>query len=165
MEKNYACQSLTEPLRESSEEKGLLFRMKTKMLVIKDTGYARIKYKFLRIASGKSRDIMENKTLKLMPGDYVLVRPLREIALTLDERGRHKGLYFMPEMEQFCEKKFRVFKKVETILLEATGELRKIKSPTYFLEGVYCDGRKQGGCDRACFHYWREEWLTRNGAE
>jgi hypothetical protein len=165
MEKKYACQSLTEPLRESSEEKDLLFKMKTRMLVIKDTGYARIKYKFLRIVSKKSNDVAEKESLNLQPGDFVMVRPLSEIAMTLDERGRHKGLYFMPEMEKFCGKKFKVFKKIETILLEATGELRKIKSPTYFLEGVHCDGSKQGGCDRACFHYWREDWLTKNGVE
>lgn len=43
----------------------------------------------------------------------------------------------MPEMEQFCGKKFKIFKNVDTILLESTGELRKLRSPTLFLEGVH----------------------------
>jgi hypothetical protein len=86
---------------------------------------------------------------------------LEEIAMTLDERGRHKGLYFMPEMEKFCGQQFKIFKKIGTILLESNGELRTIKNPTYFLDGVYCDGSQQGGCDRSCFHYWREVWLKR----
>jgi hypothetical protein len=165
MENKYSCQSLTEPLKESSEEMNRLFKLKTKLFVIKDTGYARIKYKFLRMTAKKSPEVIQKEALNLKAGDYVMVRSLSEIAQTLDERGRHKGLYFMPEMEKFCGKKFRIFKKIETILLEATGELRKIKSPTYFLDGVHCDGSKQGGCDRACFHYWREEWLTTKGLE
>jgi len=161
MEKNYSCQSLAEPLREASEKKPLFFRIITKMLVIKDTGYARLKYKFLRITTKKTPDSAENESSNLQPGEFVQVRSMREISLTLDERGRQKGLYFMPEMEQFCGKRFKIFKKVETILLESTGELRKLRSPTLFLEGVLCDGENQGGCDRACFHFWRDEWLMR----
>jgi hypothetical protein len=67
----------------------------------------------------------------------------------------------MPEMEKFCGKKFKVFKKVEIIKLESTGEVRKLRSPSVFLEGVYCNGERHEGCDRACFHFWREAWLKR----
>jgi hypothetical protein len=77
--------------------------------------------------------------MNLQAGEWVEVRSMREISLTLDDWGRHKGLYFMPEMEQFFGKKFKIFKNVDTILLESTGELRKLRSPTLFLEGVYCD--------------------------
>ena len=55
----------------------------------------------------------------------------------------------------------KIFKKVETILLESTGELRKLRSPTLFLDGVLCDGSQQGGCARSCFHFWRDVWLKR----
>jgi hypothetical protein len=64
-------------------------------------------------------------------------------------------------MEQYCGGSFRVFKKVKTIKLEDTGEVRQLKSPTVFLEDVYCDGKRHQGCDRACFHFWREAWLKR----
>lgn len=97
----------------------------------------------------------------LQPGDWVEVLTMAEIAATLDERGRHKGLYFMPEMARYCGKRFQVVKKVEKIKLESNGELRMLKTPSYFLEGVYCDGKIQGGCDRSCFHFWREAWLKK----
>lgn len=103
----------------------------------------------------------EGDPLNLQPGEMVQVRSLDEVADTLDERRKFKGLYFMPEMEKFCGKDFKVFKRVETIKLESTGEVRKLRSPTVFLEGVYCDGERHEGCDRACFHFWREAWLRR----
>jgi len=164
MEKKDACQSLTEPLSEASEIKPKLFRMKTKLLVMKNTGVARLKYKFLRNGSTIKPLNINYEPLNLQLGEMVQVRSLAEIAMTLDERGRHKGLYFMPEMEKFCGQEFKIFKKIGTILLESNGELRTIKNPTYFLEGVFCDGSQQGGCDRSCFHYWREVWLKRTDA-
>ncbi len=99
--------------------------------------------------------------LNLQPGELVLIRPSEEIFATLDEKGKYRGLFFMPEMVKFCGKKFKVYKKVERIVLESTGEMRKIMSPTVFLEGVYCDGEFHDGCDRSCFCYWREIWLKR----
>jgi len=104
---------------------------------------------------------LENDTLNLQPGEWVQVRSIDEILATLDGKGKYKGLYFMPEMETFCGKKFKVFKKAEIIKLESTGEVRKLKSPSIFLEGVYCNGERHEGCDRACFHFWREIWLKR----
>lgn len=108
-----------------------------------------------------SKTITERDPLHLQPGEWVQVRPIDEIKATLDERNRYKGLFFMPEMKQYCGGKFSVFKKVKTIKLESTGEVRELKSPTVFLEGVYCNGNTQDGCDRACFHFWREAWLKR----
>lgn len=103
----------------------------------------------------------QEETLDLKPGDLVEVRPLEEIQATLDVNGKHRGLYFMRGMDLFCGKQFRVFKRVEKIMLETTGETRKILTPTVFLEGCLCDGKAYGGCDRSCFCYWREVWLKR----
>jgi hypothetical protein len=50
------------------------------------------------------------EVLDLQPGELVRIRSLEEIRSTLDEAERYRGLYFMPEMEEFCGKKFRVFK-------------------------------------------------------
>jgi len=85
-----------------------------------------------------------------------------EIFSTLDGNGKLKGLAFTPEMLKFCGKQFRVYKSLKNIILESTGELRKIKSPTVLLEGVFCNGEAHGNCDRSCFCFWREAWLKRS---
>ena len=99
--------------------------------------------------------------LDLQPGEFVQVRSLEEVLSTLDDNGKYKGLLFMPEMEDFCGKKCRVFKKVRSITLESDGEVRVLRSPTVFLEGVYCDGKRHHACDRSCLLFWREVWLKR----
>jgi hypothetical protein len=67
----------------------------------------------------------------------------------------------MPEMKNFCGNTYKVFKKVQVITLESTDEVRKLRNPAIFLEGVYCNGEHHEGCERSCFHYWREAWLKR----
>jgi len=99
--------------------------------------------------------------LNLKPGEWVKVRPEDEILSTLDAHGKYKGLYFMPEMKKFCGRRFRVHKVVKRMLLESTGEMRELKSPGIYLEGVFCDGKFHDRCDRYCFLLWKEAWLTR----
>ena len=98
--------------------------------------------------------------LSLKPRELVEVKSEHEVLATLDAEGKNRGLLWMRGMSSFCGKKYRVFKRVETILLESNGELRKMKN-TVLLEGVMCDGSEFFGCDRSCFHYWREVWLRR----
>jgi hypothetical protein len=100
-----------------------------------------------------------SEALGLKAGDLIEVRSAKEIVATLDEHGKLKGLGFTAEMMKFCGRRFRVYKRLDKIILEATGELRKIKSPTVLLEGVFCDGSAHGGCDRSCLCFWREAWL------
>ena len=100
----------------------------------------------------------DSETLNLQPGDLVQVKSEEEIRVTLDEHGRHRGLLWMPGMARFCGKRCTVFKRVETIMLESTGELRKLRN-TVSLTNVMCENLY--GCDRSCFHYWREVWLRR----
>ncbi len=97
----------------------------------------------------------------LQPMEWVEVRSAEEIRSTLNAKDRLYGLNFMPEMWKYCGQRFRVFKQVSKIMLESTGELREMRRPTYYLEGVYCDGEFHQGCDRSCFLLWREEWLKR----
>jgi len=101
----------------------------------------------------------------LLVGEWVEVRSAKEILATLDRQGKLKGLRFTPEMVKFCGKRLRVYRKLDKIILEATGELRKIRTPTVLLEGVFCDGSAHGGCDRSCFCFWREAWLKRVPSE
>jgi hypothetical protein len=100
------------------------------------------------------------EVLNLKPGDWVEVKSEDEIYATLDSNRRNKGLLWMVNMRIFCGKRYRVFKRVSTILLECDGQVRKLKN-TVLLEGVYCDGIEFNGCDRSCPHFWREAWLKR----
>jgi hypothetical protein len=99
-------------------------------------------------------------TLNLQPGELVEVKSKEEILATLDFMGRNRGLYFTPEMVKHCGKKFRVLKPIDKMVIEKTGQLRKI-SNTVLLEGSTCDGKAHGGCQRLCYCLWREIWLRR----
>lgn len=117
------------------------------------------------IHPGKSTRGGPSEALDLKPGEWARVKSAGEIFATLDSKGRHKGLGINPEQMGFSGKRFKVFKVVDKIRLETTGELRKMNAPTVLLEGVTCDGRFHGGCDRSCYCFWREDWLERAPAE
>jgi|GEM_PF-376111 len=108
----------------------------------------------------RATDTGVNETLGLQPGELVEVRTIDEILATLDRRRRCKGLLWMTGMRKYCGKRYRVYKRVDRIMLETNGELRRMKN-TVLLEGVICDGEAFGGCHRSCFHFWREVWLKR----
>jgi hypothetical protein len=97
----------------------------------------------------------------LEPGDRVEVRSEQEVLSTLNADRKLKGLAPMPEMVKHYGKEYRVFKKLNKIMIESTGELRAIKSPTYMLEEVFCDGEFHQHCDRSCFLLWKREWLKK----
>jgi hypothetical protein len=103
----------------------------------------------------------QTNVLNLRPGEWVEVRSLKEIFGTLDAQGKLSGLRFNREMARFCGQRFRVYKRLSKMIIETTGELRKIRTPTVMLEGVFCDGSAHAGCDRSCFCFWREAWLKR----
>jgi hypothetical protein len=112
----------------------------------------------LNEGQGGQTPMLEN--LALQPGELVEVKSIDEILATLDRNRRHKGLLWMTGMRPHCGKQYRVYRRVRRITLESNGELRNMKN-TVLLEGVMCDGREFGGCDRSCFHFWREAWLKR----
>ena len=101
----------------------------------------------------------DNVVLDLQKGEWVEVRSAEEIRQTLDGSGRSRGLGFMPGMLSYCGKRLRVYKRAETIVLEGTGETRRLKN-TVLLDGAICDG-EGFACDRSCFYFWRETWLKR----
>lgn len=116
---------------------------------------------FFRVFGKRSSKRSGEGVLNLQPGELVEVRSEKEIFATLDHEGKLRGLAFNPEMREYCGRRFRVYKRLEKIILEATGELRTVKTPTVFLEGLTCNGEAHGGCDRSCFFFWREAWLRR----
>jgi hypothetical protein len=101
---------------------------------------------------------LQEEALGLQPGEWVRVKPEKEILATLDRCNQNKGLAWMPIMSQYCGKKLKVYKRLDKIVLESTGEIRKLKN-TVLLDGGICDGIY--GCNRSCFHFWREAWLER----
>ena len=61
---------------------------------------------------------MSKATLALRAGDLVEVRTAGEILGTLDADGTLDALPFMPEMLEFCGRRFRVFRKVEKTYID-----------------------------------------------
>lgn len=102
--------------------------------------------------------------LDLQPGELVHVRSLDEIRATLDVWGGLRGCGFLPEMAQYCGTTQRVLKPVRRAVDERDYRVKKFRG-LVLLEGVICQGTADfGRCDRACFYFWREEWLERAGS-
>lgn len=99
----------------------------------------------------------------LQAGDWVRVRPRRQIEQTLDSTGRLRGCAILEPMFAWCDKPVRVARIVERFFDEKEWRMRRCKG-IVLLEGVYCDGSGHPdtmGCDRMCFFFWRTEWLER----
>jgi hypothetical protein len=113
------------------------------------------------------RDLNVSRS-SLHVGDLVEVRSPEEILATLDENGELESLPFMPEMLQFCGKRFRVDKiAVKACDTIAYSGLYRMHNAVH-LSDVRCDGSAHGGCQAACNIYWKESWLrkveSRDGA-
>ncbi len=99
--------------------------------------------------------------LKLTAGEWVEVRSREEILAMLDEHGGLEKVPFMPEMLQYCGRRFRVFKRADkTCDNIEPWSIRRMKR-SVLLEGVRCDGAGHGGCQAGCLIFWKEAWLKR----
>jgi hypothetical protein len=125
-----------------------------------------LKRKFKRLSDspfehrGGAKAVPERVALK--PGDVVQVRSREEIAATLDETGKNRGLWFDKEMVPFCGQTHRVLARVERFIDEPTGEMVELKSDCFALEGVVCSGDlsdRRWFCPRAIYPWWRQAWL------
>ncbi len=100
------------------------------------------------------------KVRKLSVGDWVEVRSKEEILRTLDANGQLDGVPFMPEMFQFCGKRFQVYKRAHKTCDYTTPypyHTRRLED-TVHLE-TRCDGEAHGGCQAGCLLYWKHAWL------
>lgn len=92
-------------------------------------------------------------------GDWVEVLSAEEILKTLDDNGAIDKLPFMPEMLQYCGKRFEVsasaHKSCDTIY-KFKG--RRMEDAVH-LTGLRCDGQAHGGCQAACLLYFKTAWL------
>jgi hypothetical protein len=106
---------------------------------------------------------MKQVTVSLRPGDFVEVKSPGEILQTLDADGTLDRLPFMPEMVEFCGRRFRVSKRaVKTCYYGATSGMRKFPAEdVVLLEGLRCSGVAHDGCQKSCTIFWREAWLRR----
>jgi hypothetical protein len=102
--------------------------------------------------------------IDLKPGDWVRVRSTTEIAETLDESARNRGLRFDREMVPHCSRTYQVKCRVERFIDERSGEMVELASDCFILEGVVCSGDlsdRRWFCPRAIYPWWREAWLRR----
>jgi hypothetical protein len=103
--------------------------------------------------------------LNLLAGEIVEVRTQEEILATLDEMGTLDSMPFMPEMLQYCGRRFRVFKTAhKTCDNIKPWNMRRVKNAVH-LTDVRCDGKAHGGCDAGCLIFWNEAWLKRTPDE
>jgi hypothetical protein len=99
----------------------------------------------------------------LRPGDFVEVFSPREVLRTLDADGTLDKLPFMPEMMEFCGRRFRVSKRVvKTCYYGTSSGMRKFPAEdVVLLEGLRCSGADHDGCQKECTIFWREAWLRK----
>jgi hypothetical protein len=108
-----------------------------------------------------SSSASHNHKLDLKAGEWVEVRTQAEILATLDPRGRLENLAFMPEMSQYCGRRFRVFKRADKTCEYTQGwSIRRMENSVH-LEGLRCDGAGHDGCQAGCLIFWKEAWLKR----
>jgi hypothetical protein len=113
---------------------------------------------------GPSSKSPETEPLDLQPGDWVRVKSRAEIAKTLTDKGRNRGLWFDREMLPFCGGTYRVRQRVTRIIDEHDGRLLELTRDCVTLEGVVCSGERSTSrwfCPREIPCYWRECWLER----
>jgi hypothetical protein len=100
------------------------------------------------------------KLSRYRTGDLVEVRSKEEILATLDQYGHMDGMPFMPEMLQYCGRRFRVsavaHKTCDTV--GRSCKTRRLQT-TVHLAGLRCDGLAHGGCQAECTLFWKDEWL------
>jgi hypothetical protein len=97
--------------------------------------------------------------MAMRAGDWVEVRSKEEILRSLDKNGRFEELPFMPQMFQYCGKRFRVVKRAhKTCDTTAVKMVERRLADAVHLE-LRCDGKAYGGCQAACLIFWKEAWL------
>jgi hypothetical protein len=90
------------------------------------------------------------------------VRAPEEILNTLDADGALNHLPFMPEMVQFCGRRFCVARRALTVCFSGPGGPRAFDwGNVVTLEGIRCSGLAHDGCQKACMIFWHESWLKK----
>jgi len=101
------------------------------------------------------------RSLNLRAGEWVEIKSAADILATLDASQSLDGLPFMPEMLQYCGKRFRVYKSAHKTCDTIERYLIRRMNNAVHLEGLRCDGAAHGGCQAGCLIFWKDAWLTR----
>lgn len=133
---------------------------------LKRSGVVRLIQRKLPFLDSRSKKgaVAARGALNLQPGEMVEVRSMKEIAPTLDEDAKNRGLSYDWEMMPYSGGRYRVKDRVQRIIDEKTGQMIEIASDCLILDGVGCSGCRSRGrwlCQRAIYAYWREAWLRR----
>jgi hypothetical protein len=100
-------------------------------------------------------------SLGVQPGDMVKVKSLDAVLDTVTEDLVNRGMGFHPEMVPYCDRSFRVGRRLRRLMNEKTGTILELKNECLVLEGAQCVGKfsKPLLCPRGMSPYWREIWL------
>lgn len=106
--------------------------------------------------------------LNLQPGERVRVRSRDEIEAALDAHDRCAGLSCMPTMDRFVGRTSTVRKRIDRFFDERTRTMLRVRD-VVILDDVFCEAALtsdvgDGGCQRTCFLFWKEDWLERPDA-
>jgi hypothetical protein len=104
-------------------------------------------------------EVTVHRVSTLAPGDRVQVCLAQEIAVTLDSRSRHRGLWFDADMLKHCGGAYRVERYVTRIIDVKTRRLISMKNPCIVLSGVDYSGEFQSGGEQHEPLFWRDVWL------
>lgn len=96
--------------------------------------------------------------MKFRAGDWVEVRGKEEILRSLDKTGQLENLPFMPQMFQYCGKKFRVYKRAHKTC-DTVNPVRSLRISNAVHLDLRCDGEAYGGCQAGCLIFWKTAWL------
>lgn len=161
--RSYGCQirclgSMSEPVKPREK---IWLRLKRLRRYIRKGQIYLINWVFEVTGSRRVPSTLTPNSRSLEPGDLVRVRLREEIQTTLNRRNKLRGCGFMEEMSPYCGTTQRVLKQVKRFIDERDYKMKRGRG-IVFLEGVICEGTKDfGPCDRACFFFWREEWLEK----
>ena len=97
----------------------------------------------------------------LAAGDFVIVRPIEQIAKTLNRHNKNRGLWFDQDMIKHCGTRQRVLARADRIIDDATGEMRVMKTPCILLDGIDYSGEFLNFNTQHDPFFWREAWLEK----
>jgi hypothetical protein len=100
---------------------------------------------------------------RLAVGDEVVVRDLYEIAGTLNEKNKHRGLWFDRDQIKHCGASYKVLSRVDQIIDDVYGQMIPMKTPCILLEGVDYSGEVLNFNAQHDLFFWREVWLRKRG--
>jgi hypothetical protein len=112
--------------------------------------------------NSKTGNISQVNQEQIQPGDIVRVRSKAEIGRVLNRFRKTRGCTFQVGMYEYCDKEFKVVKKVDYFFDETKQKMCKCNG-IYLLDGAICRGKTAylAPCGRNCFFFWQASWLEK----